>query len=67
MTLEAGTDNRPGRRHRHLRTSCGRVLTIGRLALGDDRHPAQRIFVDLGNCPGCDTGAWAGLTVTEAR
>jgi hypothetical protein len=27
---------------------------------------AQRIFVDVGVCPGCDTTAWAALTVTEA-
>jgi hypothetical protein len=57
---------RPGHRHEYLRTSCGRDLTVGRLALGDDRHPAQRIFVDLGECPGCDGTSWAGLTVTEA-
>jgi hypothetical protein len=56
-----------GRRHQHLRTSCGRELTVGRLALGDDRYPAQRIFVDLGACPGCEMTAWAGLTVTQAR
>jgi putative redox protein len=58
---------RPGPRHEYLRTSCGRELTVGRLALGDDRHPARRIFVDLGECPGCDGTGWAGLTVTEAR
>jgi len=40
---------------------------VGRLALGDDRHPAERVFVDLGSCPGCDGTEWAGLTVAEAR
>lgn len=58
---------RPGHRHEYLRTSCGRELTVGRLALGDDRHPARRIFVDLGECPSCGGTGWAGLTVTEAR
>jgi hypothetical protein len=57
----------PRQRHQYLRTSCGRELTVGRLALGDDRRPAQRIFVDVGACPGCDTTAWAALTVTQAR
>ncbi len=56
-----------GRRHEYLSTSCGRELTIGRLALGDSRHPAARVFVNLGGCPGCEEVAWAGLTVAEAR
>ena len=62
-------DARPGigSRHEHVRTHCGRELRIGRLALGSSRHPAARVFVDLGDCPGCDETGWAGLTVTEAR
>ena len=56
-----------GRRHEYLRTSCGRELTIGRLALGDAQRPAARVFVNLGGCPGCEEVAWAGLTVAEAR
>ena len=59
----AGSDTR----HDYLRTSCGRQLTVGRLALGDARHPAARIFVDLGECSGCEGSGWAGLTVAEAR
>ena len=59
----AGSD----RRHDYLRTSCGRQLTVGRLALGDARHPAARVFVDLGECSGCEDTGWAGLTVAEAR
>jgi putative redox protein len=42
-------------------------MTVGRLALGDDRHPAHRIFVDVGDCSGCDGSGWSGLTVAEAR
>lgn len=61
----AGTPPRRG--HRHLRTNCGRELTVGRLALGDDQDPAERVFVDLGESPGLPGMAWAGLTVTEAR
>jgi hypothetical protein len=61
----AGTGS--GRGHEHVRTSCGREVTVGRLALGDARHPAARVFVDLGECPGCDGTGWAGLTVAEAR
>jgi hypothetical protein len=56
-----------GRGHEYMRTSCGRELTVGRLALGDARHPAARIFVDLGRCSGCEGTGWAGLTVAEAR
>ena len=56
---------RPG--NPQLRTTCGRVLTVGRLALGEARHPAHRISLDLGNCPGCEASAWAGLTLAEAR
>jgi hypothetical protein len=56
-----------GGRHHNLRTSCGRELTVGRLALGDARHPAARVFVDLGECPGCEGTGWAGLTMAEAR
>jgi len=55
------------RRHVYVRTTCGRELTIGRLALGDARHPSARVFVDLGSCPGCDGAGWAGFTVAEAR
>ena len=64
MTLGAGTDVR---HHEHLRTSCGRDLTIGRLALGDAAHPAGRVFIDLGKCRDCNGGAWAGLSPAEAR
>jgi hypothetical protein len=59
----AGAD----RHHEYLRTSCGRELTVGRLALGDVRHPVARVFVDLGQCSGCEGTGWAGLTVAEAR
>jgi len=64
MKPDAGSD---ARQHDHLRTSCGRDLTIGRLALGDAVHPAGRVFIDLGECPDCAGSAWAGLSVTEAR
>jgi len=57
----------PAGRHEYLRTSCGRELAVGWLALGDARHPAARVFVDLGECPGCEGTGWAALTVTEAR
>ena len=57
----------PAGRHDYLRTSCGREMTVGRLALGDASHPAARVFVDLGSCPGCEGSGWAGLTVAEAR
>lgn len=55
------------RRHEYVRTSCGREVTVGRLALGDAVRPAGRVFVDLGPGPGYDGTGWAGLTVEEAR
>jgi uncharacterized OsmC-like protein len=64
MKPGTGTDVR---HHDHLRTSCGRDLTIGRLALGDAAHPAGRVFTDLGKCRDCDGSTWAGLSVAEAR
>jgi len=64
MKPGTGTD---ARHHVHLRTSCGRDLTIGRLALGDAAHPAGRVFIDLGSCRDCHGSTWAGLSVAEAR
>jgi putative redox protein len=64
--MKPGTGSDP-RQHDHLRTSCGRDLTIGRLALGDAAHPAGRVFLDLGGCRDCDGSTWAGLSVAEAR
>jgi uncharacterized OsmC-like protein len=58
---------RSGHGHEHLRTSCGRDVTVGRLDLGNARHPSRRIFLDLGGCPGCGGASWAGMTVAEAR
>jgi putative redox protein len=55
------------RRHDQLRTSCGRDLTIGRLSLGDAAQPAERVFIDLGQCRDCGGSTWAGLTAAEAR
>jgi hypothetical protein len=57
----------PAERHEYLRTSCGRELAVGWLALGGAVHPAARVFVDLGESPGCEGTGWAALTVTEAR
>ena len=67
MWPEEETGTAGGGRHEYLRTSCGRELTIGRLALGDAGRPAARVFVNFGGCPGCEEVAWAGLTVAEAR
>jgi len=64
MKPDAGSG---ARHYDHLRTSCGRDLTIGRLALGDAVHPVGRVFIDLGECPDCGGSAWAGLSAAEAR
>lgn len=57
----------PHRGHERLLTSCGREMTTGRLALGDALRPVARVFVDLGDMPGCEGTHWASLTVAEAR
>ncbi len=64
MKPHIGTDLQ---QHDHLRTSCGRDLTIGRLALGDAAHPTGRVFLDLGQCRDCGGSSWAGLSTAEAR
>lgn len=65
--VRSGSDASSDGRHEYVRTRCGREVTVGRLALGDARHPTARVFVDLGDCPDCDGTGWASLTVTEAR
>lgn len=69
VTIELTSENEARAAHGHesVRTSCGREVAIGRLDLGDAQHPARRIFVDLGACPGCEGTSWAGLTAAEAR
>ncbi len=60
-------DARSAREYEHVRTSCGRELTVGRLALGNPGRPAARVSVNLGDCADCEGISWAGLTVAEAR
>jgi hypothetical protein len=57
----------PRSARQRLRTACGREMTAGRIALGDPSRPLARVFLDLGDCPGCEDSHWASLTVTEAR
>ena len=66
LAMTPGTGSDP-RHHDRMRTSCGRDLTIGRLALGDAAHPAGRVFLDLGECRDGGGSAWAGLSAAEAR
>jgi len=65
--MRSGDAEGPHRGHERLRTSCGRNLTTGWLALGDSGYPVARVFVDLGDCPGDVASHWASLTVAEAR
>jgi hypothetical protein len=66
MHTQPGT-NRHGHQHLHIRTTCGRLISVGLLALGDSRHPAERISLHIGPAPGTGDGTWAGLTAREAR
>jgi hypothetical protein len=54
-------------RHTYLHTSCGREVTVGRLALGDLHHPSARVFVHIASAPGCEGTGWAGFSLAEAR
>ncbi len=53
--------------HQGFRTTCGRQVRAGRLALGDTRHPARRVSLDIGQATDGHDGTWAALTVAEAR
>jgi uncharacterized OsmC-like protein len=55
------------REHAGLRTTCGREVRVGRLALAGAKRPAWRISLDIGKAAGQDDGTWAGLTPAEAR
>jgi putative redox protein len=50
-----------------FRTTCGRDVRIGRLALGSAEQPAWRVSLDVGHLPGQADGTWAALTPAEAR
>ena len=50
-----------------FRTTCGRDLRVGRLALGRAERPSWRVSLDVGHPPGGGHGTWAGLTPAEAR
>ena len=53
--------------HVSFRTTCGREISVGHLALGGGRHPAQRVSLGIGASSGAGDGTWAGLTAGEAR
>lgn len=67
MRLDSAVGVGADGRHDRLNTSCGREVTVGRLALGDVVHPAARVFVDLGESIDGVISGWAGLTLAEAR
>ena len=50
-----------------FRTTCGREIQVGHLALGGAPRPAQRFSLDISACPGTGDGTWAGLTAGGAR
>jgi len=53
--------------HVSFRTTCGREIRVGYLVLGGGRHPARRVSLDISASSDTGQGAWAGLTVEEAR
>ncbi len=55
------------REHPGFRTTCGREVRVGRLALASAQRPAWRVSLDIGHSPDHDDGTWAGLTPAEAR
>lgn len=55
------------REHLSFRTTCGREVRVGRIALAGAAHAAWRVSLDIGRSPGQDDASWAGLTPPEAR
>ncbi len=55
------------REHSSFRTTCGRDVRVGRIALAGAGRDAWRISLDIGRSPGQDDASWAGLTPLEAR
>ena len=53
--------------HVSFRTTCGRQIRVGHLALGGGRHPAQRVSLGISGSSAAGDGTWAGLTAGEAR
>jgi hypothetical protein len=53
--------------HSSFRTTCGRDVRVGRIALAGAGRDAWRISLDIGRSPGQDDASWAGLTPPEAR
>ncbi len=53
--------------HVSFRTMCGREIRVGRLVLGDGRHPSRRVSLDIGASSDGGASTWAGLTAGEAR
>ena len=53
--------------HVSVRTTCGREIRVGHLALGGGTHPAQRVSLGISASSDTEDGTWAGLTVDEAR
>ena len=53
--------------HVSVRTTCGREIRVGHLALGGGPHPAQRVSLGISASPDTEDGTWAGLTADEAR
>ena len=50
-----------------VRTTCGREIRIGHLALGGGTHPVQRVSLGISASSDTEDGTWAGLTANEAR
>jgi len=53
--------------HVSFRTTCGRQVRVGHLALGGGPRPAQRVSLGISASPDTGDGTWAGLTAGEAR
>lgn len=53
--------------HQTFRTTCGRQLQVGRLALASTERRTRRVSLDIGPSPGRQDGTRAALTPAEAR
>jgi hypothetical protein len=62
-----GADSVGHHHHVSVRTTCGREIQVGHLALGGGPRPAQRVSLCISASPDAQDGTWAGLTADEAR
>ena len=63
----SGAESAGHHHHVSVRTTCGREIRVGHLALGGGPSPAQRVSLCISASSDVEDSTWAGLTAGEAR